>query len=79
MGLFCFTRDNRSTPNSSAFSFPQRVQTRIVRLDLACLIPKLVLLVEFVLTTKAAQVLLADFAGPNIMLVSQKLHERKCL
>jgi len=48
-------------------------------LGLACLIPKLVLLAEFVLATEAAYALLANFAGPIITLVSQKLHEQKCL
>jgi len=61
------------------FVVPTRVQTRIVWLGLACLIPKLVLLAEFILATEAAHVLLANFAGPIITLVSQKLHEWKCL
>jgi len=48
-------------------------------LGLACLIPKLVLLAEFILATEAVHPLLANFAGPVITLVNQKLHERKCL
>jgi len=35
----------------------------------------LILLVEFILAMEAAHILLANFAGPVIRLVSQKLHE----
>jgi len=35
-------------------------------------------LAEFIIATEAAHVLLANFAGPIITLVSWKLHEWKC-
>jgi hypothetical protein len=44
----------------------------------ACLLPMLVLLAEFIFATEAVYVLLANFAGKIITLVSQKLHEQKC-
>jgi len=51
---------------------------KIVWLGCTCLVPKLVLLAEFILTMEAAHVLLANFAAPIITLVSQKLHKWKC-
>jgi len=36
------------------------------------------LLAEFILATEAAHVLLANFSGPIIIIVSRKLHEWKC-
>jgi len=57
--------------NTSTFPFPTRVQTKIVRLGLACFLPVLVLLAKFNLVMEAAHALLANFAGP-------KLHEWKC-
>jgi hypothetical protein len=36
------------------------------------------LLAEFILKTEATHILLADFAGPIIIIVSRKLHEWKC-
>jgi hypothetical protein len=45
---------------------------------LACLLPVLALLAEFILATEAAHILLANFTEPIITLVSRKLHEWKC-
>jgi len=45
---------------------------------LACLLPTLVLLAEFILTTEKAHILLANYAGPIITLVSRKLLRWKC-
>jgi len=50
-----------------------------VWLGLVCLLPTLVLLAEFIFATEAGRVLLANFAGLIITLVSRKLHEWKCL
>jgi hypothetical protein len=44
---------------------------------LACLLPMLVLLAEFILTMEAVHVLLANFTGPIIKLVSQRLYKWK--
>jgi len=57
--------------------FPQTVQTKMVWLGLACLL-LLVLLTEFILAMVAAHVLFANFAGPIITAVSQRLYEWKC-
>jgi hypothetical protein len=43
------------------------------------LLPMLVLLAEIILAMEAVHVLLANFAGPFITLVSQKLHKWNCL
>jgi len=51
----------------------------MVWLGLAGLLPMLVMLAEFILRTEAAHILLANFTGPIITLVSRKLHERKCV
>jgi len=45
---------------------------------LACLLPTLVLLAEFIVATEASHLLLANFAGPIITLVSRRLHKWKC-
>ena len=53
------------------------VTMRMVWLPLVCLLPALVLWAEFIFATEAAHVLLANFAGPIITLVSRKLYEWK--
>jgi hypothetical protein len=45
---------------------------------LSVLFTTLALLAEFILATEAVHALLANFPGPIITLVSQKLHKWKC-
>jgi hypothetical protein len=52
-----------------------RVQIKMVWLGL---LPTLVILAEFIPGTEAAHILLANFIGLIISLVSRKLHEWKC-
>jgi len=52
-----------------------RVQIKMVWLGL---LPLLIMLIEFILGTEAAHILLANFTGPVIILVIRKLQEWKC-
>jgi hypothetical protein len=53
-----------------------RVQTKMVWFGLPT--SNSCLLAEFILEMEAMHILLTNFAGPIIIIVSQKLHEWKC-
>jgi len=55
----------------------RRVKTKMVWFGL--LTSNSCLLAEFILEMEVMHILLANFAGPIIIIVSQKLHEWKCV